>query len=127
VATTRTYDPSGLGASVHDIGTTAGLVLPEGATLRPRGRPDDEDPATFVIMPGPSTAVAVTARWGWPSVPFPVEQAALQQAVRLFARRSSPFGVAGSPELGSELRLLSRLDPDVEMLLGPYRRRWYVA
>lgn len=67
-------------------------------------------------------AVRVTARFGWPQVPASVRQACLIQASRFFIRRSSPFGIAGSPMTGgSELRLLSRLDPDVEALLRPYR------
>lgn len=50
-------------------------------------------------------------------VPGPVELACLIQASRWFKRKDAPFGIAGSPELGSELRLLSKLDPDVEVLL----------
>jgi hypothetical protein len=53
-------------------------------------------------------------------VPASVKLAALLQATRLFKRKEAPFGVAGSLELGSELRLLAKLDPDVEMLLGGY-------
>jgi hypothetical protein len=69
-------------------------------------------------------AVKVTARWGWSSVPTTIKQAALLQASRVLARRDSPFGVAGSPEIGSELRLLARLDPDVAVAVAPYRRWW---
>jgi hypothetical protein len=69
-------------------------------------------------------AVRVTALWGWTAVPAAVEQACLLQASRLLARRDSPFGVAGSPEVGSEVRLLSRLDPDVAVAVRPYRRMW---
>lgn len=68
--------------------------------------------------------VAVTARWGWTSVPDTVVQATLLQASRLVARRDSPFGVAGSPDAGNELRLLARVDPDVEVALRPFRRVW---
>jgi len=62
--------------------------------------------------------------WGWAAVPEAVEQACLMQASRLFARRGSPFGIAGSPEVGSELRLLARVDPDVAVVLNPYVRWW---
>lgn len=71
--------------------------------------------------------VKVTARWGWTTVPAPVVQATLLQASRLVARRDSPFGVAGSPDAGTELRLLAKLDPDVEVTLRPYRRVWGAA
>jgi len=43
--------------------------------------------------------------------------ATVLQANRLLKRRHAPFGVAGSPELGSELRLLARVDPDVAVSL----------
>ena len=66
--------------------------------------------------------VEVTARWGWSSVPAEVVQATLLQAGRLFKRKDAPFGIAGSPELGSELRLLDRVDPDVALLLSGLRR-----
>jgi hypothetical protein len=51
-------------------------------------------------------------------VPAEVKLATELQASRWAKRRDAPFGVAGSPELGSELRILAKLDPDVEILLG---------
>jgi hypothetical protein len=69
-------------------------------------------------------ATRVTAFWGWSAVPATVKQATFLQASRFFQRRGAPFGVAGSPDVGSELRLLSKVDPDVEVALGPYRRWW---
>lgn len=71
-------------------------------------------------------AVEITALWGWSAVPTLVKQATLVQAARFFSRRNSPFGIAGSPELGSELRLLARLDPDVAQMLGTVARPWVV-
>jgi hypothetical protein len=68
--------------------------------------------------------VTITALWGWSSVPAAVKQACLFQANRLLARRDSPFGVAGSPADGSELRLLATLDPDVKVALGRYQKFW---
>lgn len=68
----------------------------------------------------------VTARWGWTDVPDTVEQATLIQASRFFTRREAPFGIAGSPESGSEMRLLERVDPDVGLMLRPYYRWWGV-
>lgn len=72
----------------------------------------------------PTGDIVVTADFGWTAVPVQVTGAVLLQVARWFARRESPFGVAGSPGEGSELRLLSRLDPDVPtMLLGLIRYR----
>jgi hypothetical protein len=72
-------------------------------------------------------ALEVTAKWGWTAVPAEVKQACLLQASRLLMRKNSPFGVAGSPEMGSELRLLSKLDPDVAVLVSGVRRYWGAA
>jgi hypothetical protein len=66
-------------------------------------------------------SVKVTAVWGWPSVPAEIAMATKIQASRLFIRRQSPFGIAGTPELGT-VRLSSRLDPDVEALIRPFRK-----
>jgi hypothetical protein len=68
--------------------------------------------------------IEVTAKGGFTAVPAPVKKACLLQASRLFKRADAPFGVAGSAELGSELRLLSSVDPDVQVLLRGYRRIW---
>jgi uncharacterized phiE125 gp8 family phage protein len=79
-------------------------------------------------LPGPiENGVRVTAKFGWTTVPDTVKQATLLQASRLFTRREAPFGVAGSPDLGSELRLLAKVDPDVAVSLGPYIRWWAAA
>lgn len=70
----------------------------------------------------PGYKVDVIAPWGWPSVPTSVVQASLLQGSRLNVRRNSPFGIAGSPDQGSEMRLLARVDPDVKVALTGYRR-----
>ena len=70
---------------------------------------------------------ATSPNWGWAAVPVPVEQGTLLQASRFHARRFSPYGVAGSPEQGSELRLLAKLDPDVAVALGGGFVRWWAA
>lgn len=73
--------------------------------------------------------VSVTAHFGWPGgvAPAPVHLATLIQASRLFKRKDAPFGVAGSVEFGSELRLLNEVDRDAQNLLRPFRRNWWVA
>jgi len=71
---------------------------------------------------GARDEVGVTARWGWTLVPNTVKQATLLQASRIFKRRDAPFGVAGFPELGNEMRLLAKVDPDVQVSLRGYRR-----
>jgi uncharacterized phiE125 gp8 family phage protein len=85
------------------------------------------DPSSAVFPTGEADEVAVTGTWGWTDVPIAVKQACLLQASRFFARRQSPYGVAGSPDAGSEVRLLARVDPDVAVALGPYKRWWAAA
>ena len=70
--------------------------------------------------------VKITGVWGYSSIPYEVELACKIQAARLFVRKQSPFGIAGSVELGT-VRLNSRLDPDVEMLLKTFRRNFGLA
>lgn len=72
--------------------------------------------------------VRVTALFGWPGdVPQAVKLATLIQAARLWKRKDAPFGIAGSPDLGSEMRLLNEVDRDAQNLLRHYRRQWWVA
>lgn len=71
--------------------------------------------------------VTVDALWGWPAVPASVKNATMLQANRFLQRRDSPFGIAGSPTDGSEMRLLAAVDPDVAVMLRPYKRNWWAA
>jgi len=76
-----------------------------------------------VTLTGARGEVTVEAdTWGWPSVPDAVAEAIMFQASRFSFRKDSPMGIAGSPEQGSELRLLSRVDPDVAVALKRFRR-----
>lgn len=72
---------------------------------------------------GADNEIIGTVRWGWTATPPTVTLAARLQSSRFAARRQSPYGVAGSPQDGSELRLLARVDPDVGVSLRGYRRR----
>lgn len=81
------------------------------------------DPGAAVVPKGLEHEVTVTALFGWSAVPVTIKQATLLQASRLFKRRDAPFGVAGSPEAGSEVRLLARVDPDVAVTVRPYLRQ----
>jgi hypothetical protein len=65
--------------------------------------------------------VRITGTFGWPAVPVSVTQAAVIQASRIFARTSSPLGVAGSSDIGV-FRVTRAVDPDVAVLLDPYRK-----
>lgn len=75
---------------------------------------------------GQEACVRVTGTWGWSAVPVAVKQATILQAARVFKRNESPLGVLSSPDLGF-IRVGSRVDPDVAVLVDPYRtmRQYY--
>lgn len=65
--------------------------------------------------------VQVTGVFGYgTSIPTDVKQACNLLAVRQFKRYDSPLGVAGFGDIG--IVRVSRVDPDIEALLGPYRK-----
>jgi hypothetical protein len=65
--------------------------------------------------------VRVEGTFGWPAVPDAIREATILQTSRLFTRLDSPLGVAGFGDMGA-MRVSFRGDPDVLMLLTPYRR-----
>jgi hypothetical protein len=149
-ATARYFDPRGPVAWVDDIASTTGLLVAvdeadEGTyaaawtantdyVLEPlNGIVDGVAgwPYTSIRSLGtqvwPSywryrSPIRITAVWGWPAVPAPVKQATLIQAARIYKRRDSPEGVLGGGLDFPAIRVGTRIDPDVEMLLAPYRK-----
>lgn len=142
-ATARTFNPRGRVLKtdqgelflVDDIGSDTGLVVEVGSTTSGwtavtdyETTPDNalvRDLAITGLLRTwtswsvyGSTRLRVTAKWGWPSVPDEIAQATLLLANRLYMRKDSPEGIAGSSEWG--VIRLSRWDPDVEALIGPY-------
>jgi hypothetical protein len=65
--------------------------------------------------------VRVQATYGWPAIPDAVREATILQASRLYTRLDSPLGIAGFGDMGA-MRVSFKGDPDVTMLLAPYRR-----
>ena len=76
---------------------------------------------TLTTNYGTQALVQVTAVFGWSAIPKVVEQATIIQASRLFKRLDSPLGVAGFGEMGV-MRVSRAIDPDVAMLVDPYRK-----
>lgn len=120
---------------VDDLMTSVGLVVAvDGGDvmaecrLEPRNAAAKGRPWEWIsVAAGPVADVdgmSVTALWGWSAVPGTVKTAAKLQANRFLARRDSPFGVAGSPDTGSELRLLAKVDADLKPMLAGYVRQW---
>jgi hypothetical protein len=119
-------------ADVDDLMATTFLTVngtpladPE---LYPLNAAADQKPWTQLVIPDDVRLsldrpyVDVAERWGWLAIPEIVEQATAIQAGRVAMRRDALFGVAGSPDAGSEVRLLARLDPDVAVMVGVVRR-----
>lgn len=112
-------DVTGLAVTVDGIAVT-------GYTPLPRNAAADGKPYIRLRLPDrPCGEIAVTALWGWTAVPAAVKTATKLQASRWLFRRDAPHGIAGSPDFGGgDLRLLSRLDPDVgPSLAGLVRAR----
>jgi hypothetical protein len=78
---------------------------------------------TFPTLGPPSArfpGLQVTGRWGWSQVPDQVREATLLRAAALWRRKDAPFGVATFDQFGPVR--ITRADPDVVDLLGPFRR-----
>lgn len=143
--TTRWYTPSDARGSleVDDIATTTGLavtfdgvaaVLDTAFRVQPYNAVVDGWPFEYFELvngtsfPTTSRGVAVTAKFGWPTVPPAIKNACLIQAGTILkGGRESPLGIAGSPEFGNELRLSTRLHPIAAEAVRPYRRMWGVV
>lgn len=127
-------------AVIDDLMTTEGLLVAGAAVTSPDFSPLNalENGRVWealvisddVVAALETPFVDITARWGWlpnefnpVGIPPVIEQATAIQAGRLLSRRNALFGVAGSPEAGSEVRLLARLDPDVAVLVPVLRRK----
>lgn len=145
VARYYTADPDAYTVVTDDISTATGLIVAtdpgdDGTfeitwtkdtdfRLLPINADADSEPWTQLerirtgsyTFPDHKHRVKVTAKFGWATTPTAIKQACLTQAIRFYQRRNSPFGVAGSTEFGA-VRLLNKLDPDVEMGIKPYRR-----
>lgn len=144
-AETRTYeagwsDAEGLYvAEIDDVQDLTGFVVTvNGATvtggnyrLWPRNADKESRPWERLylrtVTPDPLRGcgpgeVSVTATFGWTAIPTTIVNATLLQASRFFADRNMPHGIAGSPDLGNEMRLLAKVHPDVDVMLIPYKR-----
>lgn len=66
-------------------------------------------------------SVQVTGVFGFATVPTAVRQACILSALRAYKRYESPTGVLGFSDIGA-VRVGTKLDPDVERLIQPYRK-----
>jgi hypothetical protein len=122
---------------IDDTMTVTGMTVggvayaSSGAVLLPDNAPADGMPWTALgfadrpdeSYPGSPVSLTVVSQWGWLTVPAAVPAAVKLQLNRWNKRRDSPYGIAGTPADGSEMRLLARLDPDVAVTLAGLARR----
>lgn len=110
---------------VHETtwATTDFVLRPRNAPYASPARPYTEIKVTragrYRFIRG-ADSVQITGTWGWPSLPTEITLACLEQAHRFFARRGSPFGVIGTPDVGTLALLSAKLDPDVAVKLEPF-------
>lgn len=100
--------------------------------LEPRNAAVDGKPYTRIVVAPRATRrfwrnveIEIAGAFGVPdNCPWLkiVKQATLIQVHRMLKRKDSPFGVAGSGELGQLTMLRPRLDPDVEEMLSELLR-----
>ena len=111
------------------IATSTGFSVPgySGASLLPADAPTDGRPYDSIKLPWGTTfgndgMMDLAAVFGWPDVPDDIVWAHQMQTHRLYRRKGSPEGIAGSAEWG--LTRIPALDPDVLSILkgGGYMR-----
>jgi hypothetical protein len=117
--------------AIDDVQDVTGLTIngtayaASGASLWPRSavaKGKAFTHLTWTSRPSWTGPADVFAPFGWTDFPAQVVGACRLQVSRFHSRRESPYGVAGSPENGGELRLLARLDPDVAVSLAGLSR-----
>lgn len=118
---TRTYRPSGFDVFCDEFTELVAVTVD--------GEPVDATavsgqfgwPSRQLVLTDSYPLVTVEAHFGWESVPVEIVEATMLQANRLFSRSKTPNGVGGFDQAGATFRLPWR-DPDVELLIQPYRR-----
>lgn len=112
------------GDNTYDQSITDYALTPINSAVRGRPWTRIEVRSTSLVNPnGRRYGVRVTAKYGWTAVPDTIKMATLIQSARLFARRSAPFGISGNMDVG-EMRLLAKVDPDLQVAVQPYIRYW---
>jgi hypothetical protein len=64
--------------------------------------------------------VRIQGTYGFTPVPTVITQATVLQGARIFKRLDSPLGFAGFSDMG--VARVGRVDPDVAMLIRPYKK-----
>lgn len=100
--------------------------------LEPYNAALDGKPYTTICVAENSTkefpvvkkGLKITGAFGYctsTNIPDPIVEACNLQSERVYKRKDAPFGVMGSADMGT-VTVIPKLDPDVKMLLDPYKR-----
>ena len=121
-------DTAGDGTFATEVSVSGAVLLPLNNVAKGRvfERVGLRSTVTAVSTLGKGS-VRLTSPWGWPAYPETIVTGTKLQASRFFARRNSPYGVAGSPDQGSEIRLLAKADPDVILAVRSFKRRVWLS
>lgn len=79
------------------------------------------NPNSSKYFPKVKRGVEIVGKFGWSTAPAEILQACLIQSARIFKRKDSPYGIAGTTQLGV-LQLIPGLDSDVKAMIDQYRR-----
>lgn len=140
VTEARYFDPiSPIEVWVDRFGTTSGLTVQVGVdgtypttvdstdvVAWPYNAPSNGRAYCRLLVPSAQMpcgylrpTVKVTAQWGFTDLPDDVAEACRLKAAKLYRRKDSPEGIAGSGEFGV-VRISKFEDPDVVLLLAPF-------
>jgi hypothetical protein len=107
---------------------TSSAVTADGTAVTVEAWPFNGTPKTRlyagdgVSFPTTRAGITVTGTWGYASaVPDAIAEACLLLAARLYGRKDSALGVVAGTEDTGAVRIMAK-DPDVRLLLAPYRR-----
>jgi hypothetical protein len=125
VATLKT-DAAGDGTFETTWAASDYQLLPQNPSAAPEQQPYTEIRAVGTqTFPQPYTTparmdrVEITGVFGWPAVPYGIQQAALILAAKTFKIKDAPFGVAGVGDFVTRVR---REDPMFAFYADPYSR-----
>lgn len=99
----------------------ANNVLTNGSAAKPYTQIVATPSGSNAFPAGLDRGVRVTGHFGWAAVPTAVKLATIAQSAMLFEGRRAPFGVIGSTDQGTVMRMSARMHPEAVMLLEGYR------
>jgi hypothetical protein len=114
-----TYETSWTNADFNLLPATN--TLTNGSAAKPYTQIAATPSGSYAFPAGLAKGVRVVGHFGWAAVPSAVKLATIAQSAMLFEGRRAPFGVIGSTDQGTVMRMSARMHPEAVMLLEGYR------